>query len=77
MVDCKERFFIFNALHAMQDCEPATLAETVRDNLDDGRWTEMVLRVAEAMETWVQEALALQATAAAHPRKQKTARKQP
>ena len=35
MVECKERFSIFNALHAMQDCEPATLAETVRDNLDD------------------------------------------
>ena len=53
------------------------LPPAVRGALDDGRWTEMVLRVAEAMETWVQEALALQAAADARPRQQKTARKRP
>ena len=53
------------------------LPPAVRGALDDGRWTEMVLRVAEAMETWVQEALALQAAAGARPRQQKTARKRP
>ncbi len=53
------------------------LPPAVRDTIDDGRWTEMVLRVAAAMETWVQEALALQAPADVRPRQQKAARKRP
>ena len=35
MVECKERFTILNSLHAVQDQDPTTLAETVRLNLED------------------------------------------
>ena len=35
MVECKDRFTIFNSLHAVQDQDPTTLAETVRLNLED------------------------------------------
>ena len=35
MVECKERFTIFSSLHAMQDHDPTTLAETVRQNLEE------------------------------------------
>ena len=35
MVECKERFTIFSSLHAMQDQDPITLSETVRQNLEE------------------------------------------
>ena len=35
MVECKDRFTVFNSLHAVQDQDPTTLAETVRQNLED------------------------------------------
>lgn len=49
------------------------LPAAARASLDDARWTEMVLHVAEKIEAWVQAALALQASAVPQPAKRKAA----
>lgn len=51
------------------------LPPAVRASLDETRWLEMVLQVAEKIEAWVQAALALQESTQPPPAKQKAARK--